>query len=87
MKSTPRVTWSAFWISNGARVGTARRASATTTGPPVVVTVKDQAPADGRGHILLVRQSTSMPSNIEYFLAHAASAAPIPELIGVAGMR
>jgi hypothetical protein len=52
-----------------------------------VVTVKDQAPADGRGHILLVRQSTSMPSNIEYFLAHAASAAPIPELIGVAGMR
>jgi SRSO17 transposase len=49
--------------------------------------VKDQAPADGKAHVLLVRRSISKPTDIEYFLAHAASATPIPELIGVAGMR
>jgi SRSO17 transposase len=53
----------------------------------VAVTVKDQAPADGKTHILLARRSISKPSDLEYFLAHAASATPIPELIGVAGMR
>jgi SRSO17 transposase len=53
----------------------------------VAVTVKDQAPAGGKAHTLLVRRSTSKPSEIEYFLAHATPTTPIPELIGVAGMR
>lgn len=53
----------------------------------VAVTVKDQAPADGKEHTLLVRRSTSKPSEIEYFLAHARQGAPAGELIGVAGMR
>jgi SRSO17 transposase len=53
----------------------------------IAVTVKDQSPSGGKAHTLLVRRSTSKPSEIEYFLAHAAPATPIPELIGVAGMR
>jgi SRSO17 transposase len=53
----------------------------------VAVTVKDQAPCDGKEHTLLVRRSVSKPSEIEYFLAHARQGAPAGELIGVAGMR
>ena len=53
----------------------------------VAVTVKDQPPADGHGHTLLIRRSVSDPSDIEFFLAHAPAHTPIPELIAVAGMR
>ena len=53
----------------------------------VAVTVKDQPPADGHGHTLLIRRSVSDPSEIEFFLAHALDPTPIPELIAVAGMR
>jgi SRSO17 transposase len=53
----------------------------------VAVTISGQAPAEGRTHTLLVRRSISKPTDIAYFLVHAASATPIPELIGVAGMR
>jgi SRSO17 transposase len=53
----------------------------------VAVTVKDQPPADGHIHTLLIRRSVSDPSEIEFFLAHAPDPTPIPELIAVAGMR
>jgi hypothetical protein len=53
----------------------------------VSVTVKDQPPADGYSHLLLIRRSISDPSEIEFFLAHAPAPTPIPELITVAGMR
>jgi SRSO17 transposase len=53
----------------------------------VAVTVKEQIPADGKEHTLLVRRSVSRPSEIEYFLAHARLGAPAGELIGTAGMR
>ena len=53
----------------------------------VAVTVKDQPPAEGYGHTLLIRRSVADPSEIEFFLAHAPDPTPIPELIAVAGMR
>jgi SRSO17 transposase len=53
----------------------------------VVVTVKDQPPADGYGHTLLIRRSVTDPTELEFFLAHAPAHTPIPELIAVAGMR
>ena len=53
----------------------------------VAVTVKDQPPADGHIHTLLIRRSVADPSEIEFFLAHAPDPTPIPELIAVAGMR
>ena len=53
----------------------------------VAVTVKDQPPAEGYSHTLLIRRSVSDPSEIEFFLAHAPDPTPIPELIAVAGMR
>ena len=53
----------------------------------VAVTVKDQPPADGHIHTLLIRRSVSDPSELEFFLAHAPDPTPIPELIAVAGMR
>lgn len=53
----------------------------------VAVTVKDQPPAEGMQHLLLIRRSVSDPTDAEYFLAHARIGAPIGELIAVAGMR
>ena len=53
----------------------------------VTVTVKDQPPAEGYGHTLLIRRSVSDPSELEFFLAHAPEPTPIPEVIAVAGMR
>ena len=53
----------------------------------VAVTVKDQPPAGGYAHTLLVRRSVSEPDEIEYFLAHTPAATPIPKLIAVAGIR
>ena len=53
----------------------------------VAVTVKDQPPAEGYGHTLLIRRSVADPSELEFFLAHAPDPTPIPELIAVAGMR
>ncbi|MFG1970012.1 IS701 family transposase [Nonomuraea fuscirosea] len=51
------------------------------------VTVKDQPPADGYAHTLLIRRSVSDPDDIEFFLAHAPTGTPLPELIMIAGMR
>lgn len=53
----------------------------------VAVTVKDQPPAPGMAHTLLLRRSVSKPDEIAFFLAHAPLDAPIPELIAVAGLR
>jgi SRSO17 transposase len=53
----------------------------------VAVTVKGQPPAEGYGHLLLIRRSVADPSEVEFFLVHAPDPTPIPELIAVAGMR
>jgi SRSO17 transposase len=53
----------------------------------LAVTVKNQPPAEGMEHTLLLRRPVSRPGDIEYFLAHAPIATPIPQLIAVAGMR
>nr|WP_246239641.1 transposase [Acrocarpospora corrugata] len=51
------------------------------------VTVKDQPPAAGFVHTLLIRRSLSDPDDIEFFLAHAPIRTPTPELIAIAGLR
>ncbi|HET6704321.1 IS701 family transposase [Amycolatopsis sp.] len=53
----------------------------------VAVTVKDQPPAGGMTHTLLIRRSTSDPGDVELFLCHAPASTPVPKLIAVAGMR
>lgn len=60
-----------------------------------VVTVKDQAPADGYAHHLLIRRSKDLrrrkgrpaAHEIEYFLVHAPADTPVPEMIRAAGLR
>jgi SRSO17 transposase len=59
------------------------------------VTVKDQAPADGYAHHLLIRRSKEPKRRkeqvamheIEYFLVHAPADTPVPEMIRAAGLR
>jgi SRSO17 transposase len=59
------------------------------------VTVKDQAPAEGYAHHLLIRRSKETKRRkgrvamheIEYFLVHAPTDTPIPEMIRAAGLR
>ena len=51
------------------------------------VKVKDEAPADGFTHTLLLRRSIEDPNQVAYFLIHAPHATPVPMMIGVAGMR
>jgi SRSO17 transposase len=59
------------------------------------VTVKEQPPAEGFGHTLLIRRSKEMrrrkdrPSfyDIEFFLVHAPVATPIAAMVRVAGLR
>lgn len=51
------------------------------------VTVKDQPPAEGFVHTLLIRRSTKDSDDIEFFLAHAPIGTSTPELIAVAGAR
>jgi SRSO17 transposase len=51
------------------------------------VVLKDQPPADGYAHTLLIRRSTSDVDDIEFFLAHAPTGTALPELIMIAGMR
>lgn len=60
------------------------------------VTVKDQPPADGFTHTLLIRRAKTMKVTkkhpdgifeIEYFLAHAPTRTPIPQMITAAGLR
>ena len=81
------------WPRCPRRCGSAAPAAQGTKGEryydwaAVAVTVKDQPPADGYGHTLLIRRSVADPSEIEFFLAHAPDPTPIPELIAVAGMR
>ena len=81
------------WPRCRKRCGSAAPAAQGTKGEryydwaAVAVTVKDQPPADGHGHTLLIRRSVADPSEIEFFLAHAPDPTPIPELIAVAGMR
>jgi SRSO17 transposase len=62
----------------------------------VAVTVKDQTPTDGFGHTLLIRRSKDKKITkkhpdgvyeIEYFLVHAPTRTPIPEMITAAGLR
>ncbi|GAA1024859.1 hypothetical protein Aple_086940 [Acrocarpospora pleiomorpha] len=53
----------------------------------VAVHVKDQQPAPGHGHMLLLRRSVADPAEIEFFLAHARVGTAITELIRIAGMR
>lgn len=59
------------------------------------VTVKDQSPADGYAHHLLIRRSKELRKRkgrpamheIEYFLVHAPVDTPVPEMIRAAGLR
>jgi SRSO17 transposase len=60
------------------------------------VTVKDQPPADGYTHTLLVRRAKTPKTSkknpdgrydIEYFLVHAPTGTPITAMIGAAGLR
>jgi SRSO17 transposase len=60
------------------------------------VTVKDQPPADGFTHTLLVRRAKNPKTtkkhpdgryDIEYFLVHAPAGIPIPAMIRAAGLR
>ncbi|WP_443078752.1 IS701 family transposase [Streptosporangium sp. NBC_01495] len=53
----------------------------------VAIALAEQQPADGYAHTLLIRRSISDPGEVEFFLAHARTATPLPELISVAGMR
>ena len=62
----------------------------------LTATVKNQRPAPGYAHTLLVRRSTEPKVTkkhpegileIEYFLVHAPKQTPIPEMITVAGTR
>jgi SRSO17 transposase len=49
--------------------------------------VKDERPADGFTHTLLVRRSVADPSDLTFFLAHAPVATPLPALVVGAGTR
>ena len=59
------------------------------------VTVKDQAPAHGYAHHLLIRRSKELRRRkgqpgmheIEYFLVHAPVDTPVPQMIRAAGLR
>ena len=60
------------------------------------MTVKDQPPADGFAHTLLVRRAKKPTTtkrhpdgryDIEYFLVHAPTGTPIPAMIRAAGLR
>jgi hypothetical protein len=53
----------------------------------VAVGVKDQSPAPGYAHTVLMRRAVANPSDVEFFLAHAPQMTAISELIKVAGMR
>ncbi|MFC4063286.1 IS701 family transposase [Planomonospora corallina] len=53
----------------------------------VSAAVAGQAPAPGHAHTLLIRRSVSVPTEVEFFLAHAPAHVPVPELIDAAGMR
>jgi SRSO17 transposase len=59
------------------------------------VTVKDQAPAEGYAHHLLIRRSKELRRRkgrpgmhqIEYFLVHAPANTAVPQMIRAAGLR
>jgi SRSO17 transposase len=53
----------------------------------LTVTVKDQEPAPGFSHTLIVRRNTRNPKDIAYFLGHAPTDTPVPDMIAVAGTR
>jgi SRSO17 transposase len=46
-----------------------------------------QVPADGFEHTLLVRRSVANPGDVHYLLAHAPARTPLPELVGIGGLR
>lgn len=51
------------------------------------VRIKGRSPADEFAHTLLIRRSVGKPRQIEFFLVHARTGTPIPELIAIAGLR
>jgi SRSO17 transposase len=53
----------------------------------VRVQVKDEDPAAGFCHTLLIRRSIADPSEVAYFLVHAPHGTPMPAMVDVAGMR
>jgi SRSO17 transposase len=53
----------------------------------IKVNVKDQEPAEGFGHDMLVRRSIADPTDAEFFLVHAPHETPRTEMLSVAGMR
>jgi SRSO17 transposase len=53
----------------------------------LTVRVKDEDPAAGFTHTLLVRRSIEDPSEVAYFLVHAPHRTPMPAMVEVAGMR
>lgn len=53
----------------------------------LTVRVKDEDPAPGFIHTLLIRRSISDPTEVAYFLVHAPQGTPMPAMVDVAGMR
>jgi SRSO17 transposase len=53
----------------------------------IKVDVKEQKPAEGFAHIMLVRRSITDPDDIEYFLVHAPHDTTVAEMISIAGVR
>jgi SRSO17 transposase len=53
----------------------------------LAVRVKDEDPAPGFAHTLLIRRSISDPSEVAYFLVHAPHETAMPAMVAVAGMR
>lgn len=53
----------------------------------LTVTVKDQQPAPGFSHTLIVRRNVPDRQDIAYFLGHAPTDTPVPRMISVAGTR
>lgn len=49
--------------------------------------VKDETPATGFTHTLLVRRSISDPTDLTFFLTHAPTRTPMPRLVSGAGTR
>jgi hypothetical protein len=51
------------------------------------VRVKDEDPAAGFAHTLLIRRSISDPTDVAYFLVHVPVRTPVAVMVAVAGVR
>jgi SRSO17 transposase len=53
----------------------------------IAVSVKDEPPATGFAHTILVRRSIADRNDVEFFLVHAPNGTPIGQMIAAAGLR